>query len=77
LSQNLAVWLAPFDALPVHLTWLWDDATWLNLTWLWDDATWLDRQQWQASTPERPAGSMPCIVEIAGHWRLWISVSST
>jgi hypothetical protein len=59
-GPGLAVWLAPFDELPPHLTWLWNDATWL------------DGHQWQTQAPKRPAGSMPCVVEIAGHWRLWI-----
>jgi len=52
-----AVWLAPFDDLPAHLTWLWNDARWFE-------------------APERPAGSMPCVVEAAVHVRLWIDAAT-
>ena len=60
LDQGFAVWLVPFDTLPAHLTALWNEATWL------------DGAGWQATAPERPLASMPCLVEIAGRWRLWI-----
>jgi hypothetical protein len=63
-SGSFAVWLAPFDGLPAHLTWLWNDATWL------------DGDHWETHAPDRPAGSMPCVVQIAGHWRLWIQAST-
>ena len=61
-DHGLAVWLAPFDNLPVHLTVLWNEATWLH------------GDYWQVTAPERPPASMPCFVEIAGRWRLWIPV---
>jgi hypothetical protein len=57
---GFVVWVAPFDGLPAHLTWLWNDAKWL------------DSGQWQTRAPDRPAGSMPCVVQVAGHWRVWM-----
>jgi hypothetical protein len=57
---HCGVWLAPFDGLPAHLTRLWEDATWL------------DGDHWQTHAPERPANSLPCVVHLAGHWRMWL-----
>ena len=59
-ARSLAVWVAPFDGLPAHLSRLWEDATWLH------------GDHWQQQAPPRPAGAMPCVVQIAGHWRLWM-----
>src|SRR5262249_53758183 len=64
LRKSISLWLAPFEGLPTHLTWLWTDATWLG-----DD-------RWQARDPDRPAGWTPCVAEIAGHWRLWLPPSA-
>jgi hypothetical protein len=55
-----AVWLVPFADLPPHLMRLWDDATWL-----------VDGH-WESDTPERPDGSMPWLVSVAGDWRAWM-----
>jgi hypothetical protein len=62
---SLAAWVAPFAGLPPHLTRLWDDATWLV-----DDHL-------QTETPERPDGSMPWLVDIAGPWRVWMPVPAS
>ena len=68
-NGTVAVWLAPFDALPAHLTWLWNDADWLH------DDGWQQTAP-RPTAPERPIASMPCIAVIAGHWRLYIRAPS-